>query len=122
MMIQTYFSFLQFFSQNLAYYMHNVVHRFFIGQVSDVSTSPSDPLFWLHHCFVDKLFDIWMRKKKLLTPKMPIIARPGHGGDDPVVPFFPAEQVRTYFVPVSELGITFEDDYRSVGIKEQVSG
>lgn len=27
--------------------------------MSDVSASPSDPIFWMHHSFVDHSFRIW---------------------------------------------------------------
>lgn len=27
--------------------------------MSDVSASPSDPIFWMHHLFVDHSFRIW---------------------------------------------------------------
>jgi tyrosinase len=27
--------------------------------MSDVSASPSDPLFWMHHSFVDHSFRLW---------------------------------------------------------------
>jgi tyrosinase len=27
--------------------------------MSDVSASPSDPIFWMHHSFIDHNFSIW---------------------------------------------------------------
>src|SRR5262249_23667730 len=38
--------------------MHNRVHRY-IGGTMGPPTSPYDPVFWLHHCYVDKLWDDW---------------------------------------------------------------
>lgn len=37
---------------------HNVVHVW-IGEDMTVSTSPNDPAFYLHHCFVDKIWSSW---------------------------------------------------------------
>jgi tyrosinase len=37
---------------------HNWVHRA-VGGTMVMSTSPADPLFWLHHAFIDKLWADW---------------------------------------------------------------
>jgi len=37
---------------------HNAVHSA-IGGTMGTSTSPSDPIFWLHHGFIDKLWNDW---------------------------------------------------------------
>ncbi|KAA3618218.1 MAG: hypothetical protein DWQ05_08480 [Calditrichaeota bacterium] len=39
---------------------HNSVHGVVGGDMVSAA-SPSDPLFWLHHCFIDKLFANWQR-------------------------------------------------------------
>jgi tyrosinase len=41
--------------------MHNRVHRY-IGGTMGPATSPYDPIFWLHHCYVDKLWADWQRQ------------------------------------------------------------
>ncbi|WP_228990277.1 tyrosinase family protein [Streptomyces sp. DH8] len=38
--------------------MHNRVHTWVWGQMES-SVSPNDPVFWLHHAFVDKLWADW---------------------------------------------------------------
>jgi tyrosinase len=30
-----------------------------------IYTSPNDPLFWLHHCMVDRVWWIWQNRKPL---------------------------------------------------------
>ncbi|GGZ18019.1 tyrosinase [Streptomyces inusitatus] len=45
---------------------HNRVHRW-VGGLMLGATSPNDPVFWLHHAFIDLLWDRWQR------------ARPGAG-------------------------------------------
>ena len=37
---------------------HNLVHVV-VGGTMASADSPADPLFWLHHCFIDKLFADW---------------------------------------------------------------
>ncbi|GAA54899.1 tyrosinase, partial [Clonorchis sinensis] len=49
---------------NVPVHMHNLVHSYFNGSWFDVATSPNDPIFFLHHTFVDKLFELWIRKNR----------------------------------------------------------
>ncbi len=64
--------------------LHNAVHLWVGGTFRIVPISPNDPLFWLHHAFVDKLWDVWHRKHRWdHTPDrgyMPIEEKdkPGH--------------------------------------------
>lgn len=46
------------FSRQLEYGPHASVHSILGGKKGDMSrpTSPNDPLFWLHHAFIDKLW------------------------------------------------------------------
>jgi|GEM_PF-2222094 len=37
---------------------HNLIH-FLVGGTMQTASSPADPLFWLHHAFLDKLFADW---------------------------------------------------------------
>ncbi|EFA74650.1 tyrosinase [Heterostelium album PN500] len=38
---------------------HNRVHRFVGGDMSRFHTSANDPVFWLHHCNVDRIWAQW---------------------------------------------------------------
>ncbi|KAK3318786.1 hypothetical protein B0H66DRAFT_591454 [Apodospora peruviana] len=49
----------------------------------DASTSPSDPVFWLHHAYVDKLWFDWQEK----DPKNRNLAVGGPNKQDPAVGF-----------------------------------
>ncbi len=39
--------------------LHNQVHAWIGGDMSSVNISPNDPVFFLHHCNVDRLWAIW---------------------------------------------------------------
>jgi len=38
---------------------HNTVHRWVNGTMSSIPIAPADPLFWLHHAQVDRIWSIW---------------------------------------------------------------
>jgi tyrosinase len=68
--------------------MHNRVHRWVGGSMIPI-TSPNDPVFFLHHCFMDKLWSDWQVLElqrggpidhSLYLPEHG--ARPGHNLDD----------------------------------------
>ncbi|MFF2040754.1 tyrosinase family protein [Kitasatospora sp. NPDC058170] len=40
--------------------LHNRVHVW-VGGLMTTGMSPNDPVFWLHHCFIDKLWSEWQR-------------------------------------------------------------
>jgi hypothetical protein len=40
---------------------HNFIHRWVGGDMATAG-SPTDPVFWLHHCNVDRLYEVWIRK------------------------------------------------------------
>lgn len=48
--------------------LHNTVHRWVggvngdaVGIMNDIMYSPADPIFWLHHAFIDKQWSVWQR-------------------------------------------------------------
>jgi hypothetical protein len=48
------------FQQRLEVDVHNGTHRA-VGGTMAQSTSPADPVFWLHHAFIDKCWADWQR-------------------------------------------------------------
>ncbi len=42
--------------------LHNRVHVWVGGQMA-TGVSPNDPVFWLHHAFVDKLWADWRARR-----------------------------------------------------------
>ena len=41
---------------------HNVVHTSVCGDMCSFPTAGLDPLFWLHHCEIDRLWNLWLAK------------------------------------------------------------
>jgi tyrosinase len=86
--------------------MHNRVHVFIGGAWVDnganvsgtmqLASSPNDPIFFLHHCFVDKLWADWQRHMEQAHPGDAPFYAPrgdgpkGHNLDDAMYPFKPA--------------------------------
>jgi Common central domain of tyrosinase len=72
--------------------MHNRVHRWVGGSMVPI-TSPNDPVFFLHHCFVDKLWADWQSRdwqtrQPAQTPYLPTNgARKGHNLGDYMPPW-----------------------------------
>ncbi|MFC9946853.1 tyrosinase family protein [Streptomyces pratensis] len=60
--------------------MHNQVHLWVGGDMDPVS-SPNDPVFFLHHCNVDRIWESWMQSyTSLYAPDM-TAADPPYGGE-----------------------------------------
>ena len=51
--------------------LHNPVHNW-IGGNMGVATSPNDPVFFLHHCYIDLLWEKWRQQHPTSDPYMPV--------------------------------------------------
>lgn len=58
--------------------LHNPVHRWIGGNMAD-ATSPNDPVFFLHHCYLDLLWEQWKKQHPSIDPYLPTSG--GHGLD-----------------------------------------
>jgi tyrosinase len=56
------------FSRRLEVDIHNPPHQWVGGEMGSV-TSPHDPAFYLHHCWIDREWAIWQRR----NPKAPFV-------------------------------------------------
>lgn len=43
-------------------FAHNDVHGWVGGTMGSIPTAPADPVFWLHHAQVDRLWSLWQAK------------------------------------------------------------
>lgn len=41
--------------------LHNGVHAWVGGTMTDIMTSPADPLFWMHHANIDRIYTLWQK-------------------------------------------------------------
>ena len=94
--------------------MHNRVHLW-VGGISKVpgikdpvpgtitnNTSPNDPVFWLHHANVDRIWQSWMaRRGRIYVPRSGF--RKGQNLNDPMQPFATFDRGAT---PASQLDIS----------------
>ena len=51
--------------------LHNRVHLFIGGLMQDVPTSSNDPIFWLHHCNIDRIYEQWLNSEASNTNYKP---------------------------------------------------
>jgi len=57
--------------------MHNPVHRWIGGNMGD-ATSPNDPIFFMHHCYIDLLWEKWRKQHPTSDPYLPSSGTPGY--------------------------------------------
>ncbi len=50
--------------------MHNLVHVWCRGTMSSIPTAPADPLFWLHHAMIDRMWSRWQVAHPGLNPSL----------------------------------------------------
>lgn len=57
--------------------LHNPVHRWIGGNMGD-ATSPNDPVFFMHHCYIDLLWERWRKQHPTSDPYLPTSGTPGY--------------------------------------------
>jgi len=74
-----------FFRPSLEVDLHNLVHRY-IGGNMVWAASPNDPVFFLHHCNLDRLWSLWEQKVGVVLWYAPMHNGPaGQSGDQPLI-------------------------------------
>lgn len=43
---------------------HGLVHVYVGGHMAYIPISPNDPIFWMHHAFIDKIWEDWRQAKQ----------------------------------------------------------
>jgi tyrosinase len=73
-------------SEQNAPQLHNRVHVWVGGSMAPM-TSPNDPIFFLHHCNVDRIWAQWQRSQPAGT-YLPVNGGPvSHNLEDPMIPW-----------------------------------
>jgi len=70
--------------------LHNPVHRWVGGNMAD-ATSPNDPVFFLHHAFLDLLWERWKHQHPTIDQYTPLNGAPGRDLDSTLVFNAPTE-------------------------------
>lgn len=91
----------------LGRYMHNLVHVYLGGTMSQVPISSNDPIFLLHHSFVDKILEEWLRRHNGTPDHYPENEVLGQRPDDCAIPFFPCQWNKDFLRSSSELGYKY---------------
>ncbi|TNN65349.1 Tyrosinase [Liparis tanakae] len=88
--------------------MHIALHVFMNGSMSSVQGSANDPIFLLHHAFVDSLYEQWLRRHRPSPARYPDSGAPiGHNGEYHMVPFLPLHTNRDFFISSKALGYEY---------------
>jgi tyrosinase len=93
----------------LEHIVHDPVHRW-VGGTMQLSTSPNDPVFFLHHANVDRLWGVWQRMHPQAEPYLPVGAGTKYEEDKPM-PVFPAKP--TGLLDHHSLGYGYEVEDRA---------
>ncbi|KAM9319074.1 tyrosinase [Pholidichthys leucotaenia] len=88
--------------------MHNALHIFMNGSMSSVQGSANDPIFLLHHAFIDSIYERWLRTHQPLRTTFPQTNAPiGHNDGYYMVPFLPLYRNGDYFLSNKALGYEY---------------
>ena len=102
-------------------HLHNIVHLWIGGHMGINSAAVNDPLFFLHHCNIDRVLESWIRKFAVNSSNpflLPAYApahggHPGHNKVDWMVPFFPLVRIIDYYNTSEEFGYVYEHLFES---------
>ena len=90
--------------------LHNKVHLVIGGIMGEVPSASNNPIFPLHHSFVDRIYEKWLRKfKKDASVLSERDAPLGHNKNDVIVPLFPLYTNEEMFRKSFDFGYEYED-------------
>ena len=79
------------------------------GMMEDVPSASNDPLFHLHHSFIDRIFEKWLRKHKKDASVLSEFDAPiGHNKKDVIVPLFPVYTHEDMFRKSYDFGYDYD--------------
>ncbi|EPB69924.1 common central domain of tyrosinase [Ancylostoma ceylanicum] len=85
---------------NCLEYTHGNGHIFVGGDMFNTATSANDPLFYLHHCFIDYIWEQWRQQRQtradretLYPPDNQLCSSPQHFAASQMMPFSPMRNI-----------------------------
>lgn len=103
--------------------LHNRVHIVIGGNMGVVASASNDPIFHLHHSFVDRIYEKWLRKfEKDASVLSKFKAPMGHNKHDVIVPMFPVYTHQEMFRKSLDFGYEYEDVDEKGNSPEDESG
>ncbi|XP_068110828.1 tyrosinase-like isoform X2 [Hyperolius riggenbachi] len=87
--------------------MHNLAHVYFGGTMGRVPISANDPMFVLHHCFVDKILEAWLEKYKATPAVYSENTQRGQGAEECATPYFPCYRNKDLINRSDKFGYTY---------------
>lgn len=96
--------------------LHNRVHIYIGGTMLDVPQASNDPMFFLHHCNIDRLYEQWL--DQFTDTDIPVYepntfsydVDPGHNKDEYLAPIFPLFTNNGMHTRATSLGYTYRED------------
>ena len=89
--------------------LHNAVHIYLGGHMRVVPSASNEPIFFLHHANIDRIFERWLQKlNRPLDYESENDNHPGHRANDTLVPFFPLKTNADMYKISSELGFRYD--------------
>ena len=90
---------------------HTLVHQYVGGHMSSGVSSPNDPVFFLHHGNVERIYERWLQKYNGTPPSYQPVegGPPGHNLNDYLVPLFPVRKIADFYQESKELGYIFDE-------------
>ncbi|RCN39897.1 shTK domain protein [Ancylostoma caninum] len=85
---------------NCLEYTHGNGHIFVGGDMFNTATSANDPLFYVHHCFIDYIWEQWRQQRQtradretLYPPDNQLCSSPQHFAASQMMPFTPMRNI-----------------------------
>ncbi|XP_040211399.1 tyrosinase-like [Rana temporaria] len=92
--------------------LHNLVHIYLGGTMSQIPISSNDPIFILHHSFIDKIFETWITKYNKSPDDFPENNLMGQGPNDCATPYFPCYKNKDFIHSSTKFGYQYSSFLR----------
>jgi tyrosinase len=108
------------FRNRLERVIHNPGHMW-VGGLMMAMSSPNDPVFWLHHCNIDRLWAVWQwthPNQEYLSPTGTPSVVAGHALDDPMPPWTgdPKPPTPRSVLDHHALGYSYDDEPQQMSL------